>query len=186
MTEIEREDDLDDASYQIRETFAQYSVAMYSVQVLEQGLVNALTVAQTSSDPKSTQSRFDLNFDTNLSVTMGRLLHRLRPFVNDDPDLITALEGALVLRNHFAHDFWVDHDTDFMTFSGREAMIAESLAAVETFRQVDARLEPVLHRYFASIGVSASELAALVKAEIDRRRQESIVSDEGAANINGG
>lgn len=174
VADIEREDHLDDDSYQIRETFAQYGVAMYHAQVLEHGLVNVLTVAQTSSDSMGTRTLFDLNLDANQNVTMGKILHRLKPFVDGDADLIGALEGALGLRNHFAHHYWGDHDRDFLTVRGRELMIAESLSATATFQAVDTRLEPVLHRYFASVGVSAETLAELVRVEVDKRTQEAL------------
>lgn len=102
MARMDREDDLPDDAYQRREVFAHYGAAMFHAQVLEQGLVNALTFAQTATHQAGTQQLFDFNFGANLAVTMGRLLHRIKPFLDNDVELVRELAGALELRNRLA------------------------------------------------------------------------------------
>lgn len=72
---IHRDEDLDDAVYQTREVYAQYGRSMYYAQVLEHGLVNALSFAQIASDSTPTRETLDFNFDRNTSATMGLLLN---------------------------------------------------------------------------------------------------------------
>lgn len=170
---VEREDDLPDDAYQRREVFAHYGAAMFFAQVLEQGLVNALTFAQTATTPGSTQSTFDLNFDGNLRVTTGRLLHRIKPFLGDDTDLVDALTSALELRNRFAHTYWVEHDRNFFSFSCREVMMAEAIQAQTTFQQVDSRLNPVLARYLQSVGLTREQLDSYIAEEFESLRAEA-------------
>lgn len=167
---VKREDDLPDDAYQRREVFAHYGAAMFYAQVLEQGLVNALTFAQTATAPGSTQSTFDLNFDGNLGVTMGRLLRRIKPFLGDDTDLVEALTSALELRNRFAHTYWVEHDRNFFSFAGREAMMAESIEAQRTFQAVDTRLNPVMARYLQSVGLTQEQLDTYIAEEFETLR----------------
>lgn len=163
---IGRDEELDDHDYQVREVFAQFGVAMYKAQVLEQALVNVLTYAQASDARHPSPEVFDAFLDDNLTVTMGRLLRRLGPFLGDDQQLGTALSEALALRNRLAHSYFREHDRDFFSFTGREVMLAESLAAQEFFTSVDTRLEPVLHRYLKFAGISAAEITSYVKDQI--------------------
>jgi hypothetical protein len=171
-------EDLDAEAYQRRDVFAHYGAAMFYAQVLEQGLVNALTFAQTATNQTGTQQLLDFNFSANLSVPMGRLLHRLKPFLGDDTELATALTGALELRNRFAHSFWVEHDKSFFSFAGREIMLADSIEAQETFQAVDQRLTPVLERYLHSLGITPKQHAATVAEAMDQMQREAEARDE--------
>lgn len=178
MARIDREDDLPDDAYQRREVFAHYGAAMLYAQVLEQGLVNALTFAQTATHQAGTQQLFDFNFGANLSVTMGRLLHRIKPFLGDDMELVDELTGALELRNRLAHSFWVEHDRNFLSFAGRERMMAEAIAAQETFQAVDERLTPVLNRYLGGLGITPEDHAATVAEAFGRMWHEVEALDD--------
>ena len=182
---IEREDDLPDEAYHRRETFAHYGAAMFYAQVLEQGLLNALTFAQTATHESGTQELFDMNFFANNSVTMGRMLHRFKPFLGIDLSLIEALTGALDLRNHFAHRFWVIHDKDFFSFAGREEMTAECRRAQETFQEVDARLTPVLERYLRSMGITPEQQEATRLEHFQNLHQQATQRDDAEASHGG-
>ncbi|MEO5535344.1 MAG: hypothetical protein ABIR17_09470 [Pseudolysinimonas sp.] len=48
---VGREGDLDDASYQIREVYAQYGLTNYASQVMEKGIVNTLVLKAFRFDP---------------------------------------------------------------------------------------------------------------------------------------
>lgn len=173
-----RDDDLPDHAYQRREVFAHYGAAMFHAQVLEQGLVNALTLAQTATHRAGTQQLFDFNFDANLSATMGRLLHRIEPFLNGDTELLDELTAALKLRNRFAHSFWVEHDKNFFSFAGREKMMADAIEAQKTFQAVDARLTPVLNRYLDSMGITPQDHATTVAEAVEQMRREAESLDD--------
>lgn len=175
---VNRDDDLPDDAYQRREVFAHYGAAMFHAQVLEQGLVNALTFAQTATHRADTQRLFDFNFDANLSVTMGRLLHLIEPFLNGDTELLDELTTALKLRNRFAHSFWAEHDKNFFSFAGREKMMADAIEAQKTFQAVDARLTPVLNRYLDSLGITPEDHAATVAEAVDQMRREAESLDD--------
>lgn len=172
-----REDDLDDDSYQRREVYANYGAAMFFAQVLEQGIINALTFAQTAAHPNGTQELFDRHALENSTVTMGRLLERFKPFVGGDVHLVEALQGALRVRNDLAHHYWVKHDKNFFSFTGREIMLAESISAQELFQEVDARVGPVLERYLRSMGITPEQQDAVKQESFDRLRDEAVSLD---------
>jgi hypothetical protein len=176
--ELIREDDLDDAAYQRREVFAHYGAAMFYAQVLEQGLVNVLTFAQTATSRVGTREVYDFNFTANLSVTMGRLLRRLKPFFAEDLTLDSALSAALELRNRLAHSYWVEHDRNFFSFAGREIMLTELIEGQELFQEVDKRLAPVLERYLSSLGIAPEQYSVSVAEALDRMRREAEAVDD--------
>lgn len=180
MSEVVREDDLDDAAYQRREVYAHYGAAMLFAQVLEQGIVNALTFAQVATHEAGTQEMFQAELEVNSAVTMGRLLRRVQPFLGDDSALGEALTVALHSRNDFAHRFWVRHDRNFLSFTGREVMLAECMDAQALFQDVDQRLNPVLERYLRSLGITPEMQAATAAGEFDRMYKEAVSSDEAS------
>lgn len=166
-TEVEREDNLNDHGYQVREVFAQFGLAMYKAQVLEQALVNVLTYAQASKASYPSPEIFEAFLDDNLTVTMGRILRRLEPYLENDQLFGRELSDALTLRNRLAHSYFREHDHDFFSFTGRETMLAEVIAAQEQFASLDKRLEPVLHRFLESAGVSPDFLSSFLKANLE-------------------
>lgn len=145
---VQREDDLDDESYQIREIYTRFGLAMYSMQVLEHGLVNILTAVLTAKHPRATTKVFDEAFEVNLVQTMGRLMKGLRSFLQDDMMLIEDLEGVLVLRNGMAHSFFRDHAVDFFSSDGRELMLAKIIAAHHSFENMTGRIDLVSQRFY--------------------------------------
>jgi len=172
-------DDLDEDNYQAREMYARYGLAMYNAQVLERALANAITMAQTTSKEFGTRADFDAAMISNSSVTMGKLLRRLKPFVADDVELVADLEKALALRNEFAHDFFWNHAVDADSREGRDRMIVASVEAYDYFWSMTERLEPVVRRYLDSLGISpevharhvASAMADMLRAAQTERDQ---------------
>lgn len=162
---VQREDDLDDESYQNREIYTQFGLAMYSMQILEHGLVNVLTAVTTAKHPGATTKEFDEAFEINLAQTMGRLMKGLRPFLQDDLKLIEDLVSVLALRNRMAHSFFRDHAVDFFSYNGREMMLAEIIAAHHAFESMTRRIDLVSERfYMRSQGVSKEDYRNLVEA----------------------
>jgi hypothetical protein len=147
-------DDLDEDDHRALEMYAHYGLAMYYAQVLERTLANAITMAQTKSKEFGTRDDFDLAMLSSPGATMGKLLGRLTPFVADDVELVADLERALDLRNEFAHHFFWKHAVDADSRAGRERMIAASVEARDRFWSMTERLEPVLRRFLASLGIS--------------------------------
>jgi hypothetical protein len=151
---VEREDDLPDEDYQVREVYAYAGLALYFAQVLEHGLVNVLTIAEHAADPNATRSDVDAAFERHFAATFGKLRRLLEPYVVGDASLIADLGDALAARNRLAHSFFRDHALDFMNENGRDLMLQELKGMADLFRAVDARLTPVLFRHGEARGLS--------------------------------
>lgn len=170
---IDRESELDDENYQVREMFAEYGLAMCLSSVLESSMINVLTLAQTTASGMGTQALFDDYYLANSTVTMGRLLKRLAPFLLDMPGLHSRLDLALEERNRFAHHFYRERDRDHMTTPGREVMLAEVFLAQELFTDTTNRLEPLVATYLALRGVPLGTHEARVEALMVNFRHEA-------------
>lgn len=169
MNELFREDEaeLDDESYQIREVFVRYGLAMYTAGVLEKGLVNVATLARTDSVENATRSDFDTMFEDLNRGTMGSVLRKLEPFLEDDVELLDDLRTTVRCRNHLAHSFFWEHSVRFTTTEGREEMLSELHQLTHLFEQMDARLAPVVDRVLLARGIDSGQKERLIAEAID-------------------
>jgi hypothetical protein len=170
MNEVTREEDLDDEAFQIRHVFATFGLASYQGQVLERGLANVLTAARTHS-LAGTRDDFDEFLAEHLAATMGRLITLLRPHLAGDDVLLVDLAQVLSTRNRLAHRFFREHELNFLSFTGREQMLAELMGAADEFERMDRRLKPVVSRFFRAYGLSDQEQKRMIDdeyAELER------------------
>lgn len=149
-------------SYQAREMYAHYGLALYLSQVLEATLKSAIVLAQLTSDPTATRQKFDNAWESNFSVTMGRLIKRFTPYLNGDDELEEDLRLALAIRNHLAHHFFWDNAAKAMTMQGQAELVEECSDAMSFFEEVDQRLERVVAAYYTAHGTPADLLAARI------------------------
>lgn len=173
-TEIHREDDLDDSSYQRREMFAMYGVAVYYAQTLEHGMVNVLSWGEAVESGRPTRELIEANTVENFEHTMGRLLKRLRPLIAKDSHLTEQLQQALETRNYLAHGFFRNHAENVMTVPGRELMMAELYEATDAFKATDAALQPVMDTYLTTLGITQERVQELLQEMLDNLPQDDL------------
>ncbi|MCT1479368.1 hypothetical protein [Microbacterium sp. p3-SID336] len=162
----------DDESYQIREVYARFGLALYHAQVLESALITLLAVAQGVTTPGFTAQDYDTVIEGASSKTMGAVLRMLEPFLGSDPDLGDDLRQGLKTRNHLVHGFFSAHAVGFTHAAGRDIMLEEVDRASDEFMALDERLSPVVDQFLAAHGVDADERENLVRqaaAEILQR-----------------
>lgn len=158
---------LDDEAYQIKQVFAVFGLAAYQAQVLERGLANVLTVANTQATGGNRDS-FDSSLQEHLKVTMGRLVTLLSPHVIDDEGLLARLREALDERNRLAHRFFREHEINFGSFTGREEMLTDLHGMIELFEAVDASIQPVIDRFLATVGMTPAQRQEIQDEEVRR------------------
>jgi len=146
---------------------------MYFAQVVEAGIKNALVMAQLTSREHATMDDFDEAWTLNFKVTMGKLVHRFKLFLGGDDSLGEDLRLALDIRNQLAHHFFWDHAVDATTFEGRDRMIAECMAAVDLFQDVEERLSVVVRRYSEAVGTPPAVFVARLDESLDELRSDS-------------
>ncbi|MEU5913634.1 hypothetical protein [Micromonospora sp. NPDC047527] len=125
-------------------TFAHFGLAFYRAAVLEHELVNILAATRLLAARQDAQRLLSDPWDDNFKSTMGALVKKLGPKVQDDPQLAADLTRALRLRNHLAHAFWRDRAEDFCSDEGRARMISFLIDARRLFQDVDERLSSTI------------------------------------------
>lgn len=140
-----------DKGEHVKEVYARFGLAVYSAQVLEHGLVNALMILDLipsrrhlarSRDEWGTE--VDAFMDRHFGATMGRMLKNLRDVTQVDADLENLLRDALSKRNWLVHDFFRERITEFMSTAGREQMLREVDECRNLFKTADERLETIV------------------------------------------
>lgn len=167
----------DEDSFQIREVYSRYGLAMYQAQVLEHGMVNAVIIARVlpamrnHSDKAAWEDAFDRVYDVELAKTFGNMLRALEPLGLPD-DVIARLRAAKIERDHLAHRFFREHDEDFLSRAGRTRMIAACEDIIARFAAIDAELETVMQPLRERLGITAewieTHMAAAFAAAAER------------------
>ncbi|WP_036313180.1 hypothetical protein [Microbacterium oleivorans] len=166
-----REDDLDDHNYQVREVYAQYRLSSYLGQVMEKGVVNLLTLQANVQSPYPTTQSFDVLFEKFAGYTLGRLIVTVERTFPAEVDTIAALRRALPIRNSLAHDFFWDRAAQFMSFSGREAMLAEIVSMHEPFQSAEALVSALVRRVAEAGGIASEQFEAHLAEPLDDLKQ---------------
>lgn len=169
---IGREDDLDDHNYQVREVYAQYGLSSYLGQVMEKGVVNLLTLHANIGSANPTQQSFDVFFEKFAGHTLGRLILTVEKTFPTEVETIVALRRALPIRNSLAHDFFWDRAAQFMSFSGREAMLADLISMHEPFQSADALVSALVRRVAEAGGIPPEQFEANLAEAFDELRQQ--------------
>ena len=169
-----REDDLDDHNYQVREVYAQYGLSSYLGQVMEKGIVNLLTLHANVRSPNPTQQSFDVFFEKFAGHTLGRLIVAVEQTFTTEVETVAALRRALPIRNALAHDFFWNRATQFMSFSGRGAMIAEIVSMHDPFQSADALVSALVRRVAEVGGITPEQFEANLTDAFDKLRQRAL------------
>lgn len=168
-----REDDLDDHNYQVREVYAQYGLSSYLGQVMEKGVVNLLTLHANVELPNPTQQGFDVFFEKFAAYTLGRLIVAVEKNFPAEVETIAALRRALPIRNALAHDFFWDRARQLMSFTGREAMLAEVISMHEPFQSADALVSDLVRRVAEAGGITPEQFEVTLAEAFDELRQQT-------------
>lgn len=153
---------------------------MYYAQVLEHGLVNALTIlylipsrrhlARSRDDWGVTVDAF---MDRHFEATMGRLLRALREVTAVPADVDSLLQDALERRNWLAHDFFRKPAVEFMSHSGREQMLCEVDECRARFEAADMCLEHIVGPLRRKAGITDEILETEYQFMVTGRRRPS-------------
>jgi len=152
-----------------KEVFAFFGLCSYCAQVLEQGVVNWAVGLHARGLTDLTGPAVSAAFDKEDRRTLGKLLHDVRHCVKIPHDTGTGLNQALSDRNFLFHRFFVQHDVDFGSNSGRQEMIDKLRAMTRRFQETDRRVNAVSIPLWETLGLTLE----LREAELERMRDEA-------------
>ena len=133
----------DDESWQTREVYAKYGLAMYFAQCLETGLVNLLVALKLKDRDKITLSDIDSLIEINYEKTLGKLISSLKQAMKTSEDLETDLKELLDIRNYLAHRYFRVKAIDFMKKDGRQHMLSELDCFISKLEGGDKKIESI-------------------------------------------
>ena len=139
--------DSDDAAF--KRVCARYGLAMYFVQVLEHGIVNALVWLDLfkKTGGRWTPEEYDKYYESRFSDTLRELSTKLAGHGHIPEDLKARLEESNHRRRHLAHHFFREA-CDAIALDRVDSLIEhledDRCFFQETDRMLDAFMEPVL------------------------------------------
>jgi len=156
---------LDPESEHVREVYANYGLAMYWAQCLEQSIFQHLlffdhfpkAVAKYST-PEAWAEEFDRFESRELGQTMGKLVGRLREVDQPTDTVEKSLAKILKSRNWLAHGYFADRAVGFNTREGRDLMIDELVLLQGEFRVCCDELDAVSLPAAQKLGLTEEQL----------------------------
>jgi hypothetical protein len=167
-------EDLDEESAQIRDVYAHFGLAVYLAQCVEHGIVIALLYTKLipgeHSRAKSGKAfsatdferRFDVFMDKQFEETMGGLISRLLKSATLPAGFDIQLIKAKEVRNFLIHRYFRERAEEFVSRTGRQAMLIELKEAQELFEAVDAQLTVAVDGFKQAAGFSLTKQEQLV------------------------
>ena len=134
-------EEIDEESWQIREVYAKYGIAMYSSQCFETGLVTLLVSLKLNDREKITRSDIDLFTGKNNEKTLGGLIHSLKKIMKISENLETELKELLDIRNYLAHRYFRIKAIDFTKKDGRQRMLSELESIISKLENGDKKID---------------------------------------------
>lgn len=144
----------------------------------------------TQSFPTEASMRADYNQGTELGLyffgdpqeiaeSCGKLedarqvLRVARKYFEFSDKLASELASALEYRNYLAHGFFVRHDIDLLSESGKRKMIDELVEIASYIKQVDRQMDPIWMSAWEHLGVTREWVAEQMNRYVQERQQEA-------------
>jgi hypothetical protein len=167
-------DDLDDESWDIRETFAYFGRAFYMASVLEVGLAHALLLGEflvevrdkivaskgKGFDRKQYEADFDSFMDKQFALTMGNIIRRVEKLPDFDEDLRKRIVAAKDRRDFLTHHYWRERSVKFAAPEGRKQMRDELNEDAEAFGRLDQDIQAAMKPTREKLGIDDKVLEA--------------------------
>ena len=136
-------EEIDEESWQIREVYAKYGLAIYTAQCLETGLVNLLVALKLNDRGKITRADIDSFYEKNYEKTLGKLISSLKRAMKTSEDLETDLKELLDIRNYLVHSYFRVKAVDFMKKDGRQHMLSELERFISKLESGDKKVDSI-------------------------------------------
>jgi hypothetical protein len=146
-------EDIDPESWLVREVYANFGLAVYHGQVLENGITNLILWSGVGDGIYVNVEQINVASDELLSKTMGAARKVVMSRRADIAHLEDELSKAVKLRNFLAHGYFRERAAALVTDDGRHQMLDELKAAILFFTAVDAKLKPLSRELLRARGV---------------------------------
>lgn len=156
-------EEIDEESWQIREVYAKYGLAMYSAQCIETSLVNLLVSLKLKDREKITRFDIDLFTEKNYEKTLGGLIHSLKKAMKISENLETELKELLDTRNYLAHHYFRVKAIDFMKKDGRQRMLSELESIISKLENGDKKMDSINSVICEQYGITNKMVSKIIE-----------------------
>jgi len=156
-------EEMDDESWQTREVYAKYGLAMYLAQCLETGLVNLLVYLEVREGAKINSIDIDSFMEENYEKTLGRLINSLKQAMKISENLETELKELLEIRNCLAHRYFRVKAIDFMNKDGRQHMLSELESFISKLENGDKKIDSIISVMRKQYGITDEMISEAVE-----------------------
>ena len=170
---------LDPQSYQTREVYAHYGLAMFLAQCVEQAIFQNLiffdyfpNATKSISDAETWTREFDAFEGRELGRTMGMLIKRLKEAGQITSIIEECLSEVLAKRNFLAHHYFAQRAVEFTLDDGRSSMIEELVVIQGLFREAEERIMEVTSPVAKKYGLT-DDVLVRIKVELVKTHQQS-------------
>jgi len=163
-----RDHDLDDDSWDVRETFAYFGRAFYMASVLEVGLAHALLFGEFMQSVQNQmavdkgkhfdRAQFERDFDAYMnkqfSLTMGNIIRRVHSIHDFSDEVKERISLAKERRDFITHHYWRERSINFVTSEGRAQMREELNDDAEMFLTLDRAIDAAMKATREKLGLT--------------------------------
>ena len=161
-----------------KELYAFSGLALYAANLLEHSLVNIVVAVRISDGSPLTSNLINEAHSQLDRFTMDQLINRVREIIHVEEDLDQRLIAALRLRNNLAHHFFVGHDDDILSDTGRRQMIIELRAMMKSFKELDKELEEIYIRLWDRLAFTQEVRDQIFEMRVRHARQRDEQTNE--------
>jgi hypothetical protein len=166
-------EEIDPTSYQVREVYARYGLAMYQAQCVERQLAILLASEYRPGPSKITRSEYEQLLESHFERTLGGLLRQLEKSIPLPADFEGTLRKALEKRNWLAHRYFWERAGHFVSEKGRDKMLLELQEAIDYFEILDARLTDIADSWAKRHNIPPEELEKALERIIANAEKET-------------
>lgn len=158
----------------VKEVFAHFGLCLYLSQVIETGLINALTALETAASSEPTRQTFDTLYEEHEGLTFGNLLKKLSRHNFLPRDLAVDSSRMKSKRDHLAHRFFRDHDIDFVAPNGCRHMIDILQRQRDEFDDLNKRIMAIQADSFSRMGLNIENFEKETRRIIEKLRSDAL------------
>lgn len=159
---------------EIRDVYAHFGLAVYVANVLEQAIINCLTLSRLVGAMPNVSSAaeweriHDEEDRLSSALPMGRLIARLRDKLSISDKLSEKLSAALANRNWLVHKFFHARADSFFSSEGRGLMVRELEQIREQFSSAEAALEEETIDIRLKLGISDEKIEEIFSEMVSK------------------
>lgn len=153
-----------------KELYAFFGLTFYKANVLEHGVMN-LAVALLAKDvPGVTVGDVDRLYESFDKKTFGQIIDVAKKRFAFSESFAADLQLALDQRNYLAHRFFIVHDVDLLTDSGRRKMIDELIGILKQLKNVDREMDEYWMSAWKQLGITKEWIEEQMQQYVAHRR----------------